>query len=66
MRARIQVASLNSRLEDKKRRLEAISFRRDAIRAEYQVGYSPNKQYRTMPILLLLLLLLYCKLMIAG
>lgn len=58
MYARIQVASLNSRLEDKKRRLEAISFRRDAIRTEYQVGYSQNKQFHAMPILLLLLLLL--------
>ena len=60
MRAHMQVASLNSRLEDKKRRLEAISVRRDAIRAEYQVGYSQNNQFHAIPILLLLLLL-YCK-----
>lgn len=43
VRARIQVASLNSRLKDKKRRLEAISFRRDAIRTEYQVCFSQIK-----------------------
>lgn len=34
-----QVANLKGRLESKTRRLEAATFDRDAIRAEYQVSY---------------------------